>query len=330
MNQIAGILSQEERDRDTLFYMERVLELTEQECFALARRTFERHRRDFAVMLEPGPYEQLESRAMAGDRWSPEKEDEMFENLRNAHSFNEFKAVHDLGLEILLHHQHKAESCPTHWRCDEINQCLAEANAHYLEPDEVAVNTFVDAVIQFVVEQRRPRSPGKPNLEGNPGFHLKDALGRAYRCFVKQVRGVDQGDLLKLKITNIPGMSISNKGVSEPIVYLEPRVTPGDKIEVELLNLSHTGNSFTFRHHSYDGFLWFKRRGVNKELFNRHTLKPKDRIMAKILYTSEEIKVSDRGNVTRLGVIKAIPVKRAEDSNRREEGPNNNAAKALN
>ena len=101
-------------------------------------------------------------------------------------------------------------------------------------------------------------------------------------------------------------------------------------IEIELVSLSHTENSFTFRHHSYDGFLWFKRRGVNKAVFNKSTLRPGDRIIAKVLYTTEEEKRAGNGNITRLGIIKAIPVRKAGQEQSPEDNPNTDAAKALN
>ena len=324
------VMEQEDKGQKAVFYLERILEQLDMDVRALAQKIFFAYRSEFETMLNPEHFRHLQERASVVDNWTPKKEKQFYERVKNAVSFNESKVVHDLAHEIILHHHHPAETCSTHWIFDEMLQLLAQNNNHYLEPDEICINTFLDAKIQFIVEQRRPRQPGKAPLVGNPGFHLTDVLNRSFRCFVKQVSGVKLNEELKLKITNLPGLTISTRNIIEPVVYLEPRVTPEDLIEVELLNLSHTGNSFTFRHHSYDGFLWFKRRGVNKEIFNKKTLQPKDHILAKVLYTSEEVKQSNRGTISRLGVIKAIPIKRVEEGESLAENPETGAAKALN
>lgn len=322
-------LSEERQREDAIFYMERILEVIELDCTLLAKKIFDKYQNQFQSLLTAEPFQQIKDRVSVSDNWTAEKEMAFFDRLKSASSFNEYKTVHDVAHEFLLHHDHPAESCPTHDLCDDVNKILAINNASYLEPDEVSINTFIDAKITFVVEQRRAKSKNNQPLEGNPGFHITDALNHSYRCFVKQVSDVEVDDVLQLKITNIPGLAISGNQTNEPIVYLEPRVVPGEKIEVEVLNLSHTGNSFTFRHHSYDGFLWFKRRGVNKEIFNQHTLKPKDKIVAKVLYTSEDVKRSPRGNITRLGVIKAIPLKHISAEQYRQADPNTAVAKVL-
>ncbi len=322
--------TQQEEQEILLFYVERILELVEKGCISLAKAAFERNKSKLRSLLSEEIFNRLKNKTQEDLSWNQEKEKSFYERMEHAWSFGEHKSVHDLGHEILFHHNHKADSCPTHDICNEVLERLAANSIHYIEPDSIAVNTFIDATIQFVVENRRPNRDGVKNLEGNPGFYLHDVMDRRYRCFVKQLNEVQVGEMHKLKITNIPGPALTNGKKSEPIVYLEPRVAPGDLIEVELNSLSHTGNSFTFRHYSYDGFLWFKRRGVNKEIFNKNTLQPQDRIVAKVLYTTEEEKRTHSGKVTRLGIIKAIPIRRAEQEPYPQEDQDNGAAKVLN
>jgi len=69
---------------------------------------------------------------------------------------------------------------------------------------------------------------------------------------------------------------------------------------------------------------------VNKALFNQSTLRPGERIIAKVLYTTEEEKRASNGNITRLGIIKAIPVRKADQELNPEDNPDTDAAKALN
>ena len=307
MSTVCSYLRTPEEEKEiALFYAERILEQAEAEYFLMAQQNFQQYRSTLSALLQPQHFAHLAERANQPDQWNEKKENRFQERLKNAWIFSEHKTVHDCAYEILLHHRHTADSCPTHTICDQVNEILAANNAVYIEPDELSLNTFVDAVISFVVDHRRLSATGQQPLNGNPGFYLIDAVGKRYRCFVKEVSNSHPGDLLKLKITNIPGLAVANKRTAEPILYLEPRVIPGDIIEVELADLSYTGNSFTFRHYSYDGFLWFKRRGVNKEIFNRNSLHSKDRIIAKVLYTSEEVQKTENRSATRLGIIKAI------------------------
>lgn len=323
------LLSPEEKDQITLFYLERILEMLDSGCATLAQTTFSRHQSAFSNLLSPEAFQQLLDRVSLQDNWSHQKEKQLYKRLQNAFTFGEHKISHDLAHEILLHHDHLAESCPNHAICDSVNKLLAENNNVYLEPDEIAVNTIVDASISFIVEERKPKQSGFQSLRGNPGFYLQDALGRRYRCFVKQIPDANIGDILSLKVTNIPGLAIAAHGDPEPILYLEPRVNPGEIIEVELASLSHTGNSYTFRYHSYDGFLWFKRRGVNRTIFNEGSLHKGDRIIAKVLYISEEEKRTSDDKVSRLGVIKAIPLRRVGEAPSLAVSPSIGAATAL-
>jgi len=324
---LGQLRTEDDQQRIFLFYLERVMEQLEHGSLRLARQTFERYRAFFAALLKANHLQRLEESVSQPDVWTPEKETKFFERMKNAWEFGEYKAVHDCAREILLHHQHESDPCAM---CTRVNEILVLNNAKYIEPDSIAINTFIDAKIDFIVEKRKSNSQSNKILQGNPGFYLEDAVGTRYRCFVKQVNNVKVGDTLKLKITNIPGLAIATRSNQEPILYLEPRVSPGELIEIELVSLSHTENSFTFRHHSYDGFLWFKRRGVNKAVFNKSTLRPGDRIIAKVLYTTEEEKRAGNGNITRLGIIKAIPVRKAGQEQSPEDNPNTDAAKALN
>lgn len=323
------LLSPEEKDQITLFYLERLLEMLDSGCIVLAQTTFSRHQTAFSELLSPEAFQQLSERVSVRDNWNSQKEKHLYKRLQNAFTFGESKISHDLAHEILLHHDHLAESCPNHAICDSVNKLLANNNNVYLEPDEIAVNTIIDAPISFIVEERKPKQNGFQPLRGNPGFYLQDALGRRYRCFVKQMPEANVGDVLSLKVTNIPGLAIAAHGESEPILYLEPRANPGEIIEIELSSLSHTGNSYTFRYHSYDGFLWFKRRGVNRTIFNENTLRKGDRIIAKVLYISEEEKRTADDKVSRLGVIKAIPLRRGGEAQSLAESPSIGAATAL-
>ncbi len=321
--------SREQEHEIVLFYVERILDIFNEGCVALAHKIYNEYRDECKSILSKENVAYLKQKMEQPDDWSDEKQNTFVERIENARSFGEYQSVHDMCHEILLHHNHRADRCPTHEICYKIQDILARNNMHYLEPNEVNINTFLNASIEFVVDRRRSSSQDNKTLEGNPGFYLSDALGQRYRCFVKQVGHVEVGTEVKVKITNIPGPALNNGKKWEPIVYVEPRVSPGDLIEIELSSLSHTGNSFTFRHHSYDGFLWFKRRGVNKEIFNQNTLHPKDRILAKVLYTTDEMKRGSSGKVNRLGIIKAIPMKRLGEEQAREDDQDMSAARFL-
>ncbi len=317
-------------DQVSLYYVERILEQLELGCFKLAKQTFEVRKTKYYELLKPEHFSYLNERVHCEDDWSEEKEQQWVDRLRNAWSFGVTKIVHDMAHEILLHHDHKPEECSNHSICEEIVDILATNNSDYIEPDEVNINTFINPKVAFVVDQRRSKTNNQRILEGNPGFNLTDALGQRYRCFIKQISDVNIGDQLNLKITNIPGLMLTDNKRHEKIIYLEPRVIPGELIEVELSNISYTGNSFTFRYHSYDGFLWFKRKGVNKEVFNKNTLNANDRIIAKVIYTTEEEKRSKKGNISRLGIIKAIPVKRAGMESNQALNQDTGVARVLN
>ncbi len=297
------------QETNAIFYMERILELVDKQCFAQSKQIFLSYQQAFEDILSANNIKQLHERVFQKDDWSVDKEKQFYQLLQQSQLNLQYKNTHDYAKELLLHISEPSDKSPSQESFERLRALLADNNAHYIEPDEVDINAFIDGTVEFVVENRKTSQTEKP-LEGDPGFYLTDANGKSYRCFIKQVSGAKVGDTLNLKITNIPGLTINAKQAKEQIVYLEPRTIPGDLIEVEVMHLSHTGNSFTFRHHSYDGFLWFKRRGVNKELFNAHTIKPKDKILAKVLYTSEEVKRSHKGQITRLGILKAIPVKR--------------------
>jgi hypothetical protein len=237
--------------------------------------------------------------------------------MLDAWEFSEYKTVHDCALEIMSHTSLTHQNAKTE-NAAKAESMLAASRAFYVEPDEVMINMSIDTEIKFVVEN------------GNPGFRIRDAIGQRYRCFVKDVDNLQIGDHLKMKITNIPGFELNTNNRKEIILYLEPRVSQGDIIEIEISSLSHTGNSFTFRHRSYDGFLWLKKREVNKNVFNKHTLGEKDKVLAKILYTTEEIKTSKKGTPTRLGLIKAIPLKIVSRHSFTGRNQDTVAARALN
>lgn len=319
----------EDRDKVILFYLERIMEQAEAGYLGLARVNYHRYKKDIHAMLNPNHVKRMEEIANQGNQWTREKELMLWERMNNAWEFSEYKTVHDCGHEILSHYHHLDKHNLPDYLYD-LAELLATNNLYYIEPDEIAINTFINARIEFLVEKRKSPQHTNKELKGNPGFYLTDSLGRKYRCFIKQVEDVSNGDIIRVKITNLPGLAIANGHGNEPIIYFEPRVTPGELIEIELSSLSHTQNSFTFRHYSYDGFLWFKRRGVNRKAFNKSTLNPKDRIIAKVLYTTEEEKRSDTGNITRLGIIKAIPLDRAEVKSPPAMHPKNGVAKALN
>lgn len=293
-----------------LFYAERILEQMDRQCYCLARKTFDRYRDALSHLIGGDAFRSMQERVLRDDDWCEDKEIRVAALLEDANSFEERSAIHDLAHEMILHHKHRADRCATHDRCERAQNLLSMNNQHYIEPDEIALNTYVDSTIEFVVEKRRPKARDISELKGNPGFYWRDVLGNRYRCFVKQHDDLQPGDSVSLKITNVPGMQIGQGNATESILYLEPRVSAGQHLAVKLNSLSYTQNSFTFRHNSYDGFLWFKRRGVNKELFNEHTLSAGDEIGAKVLYVTDEIKRSPRGTLTRLGIVKAIPVQR--------------------
>lgn len=296
----------------SIYYMERILELLSKGCIAAAKKIFARYHTQFEHLLSHEHFQQMGSRITSPDNWSKDKENQFYTLLHQAQSQNTYEDIHDFTLELLLHLDEPSADSSTQGAYFNLQCILAKNAIRFIEPDEIEINTFIDAKVEFVVENRRSNRESSVMVEGDPGFYLTDAIEQSYRCFIKQVPNAAVGDTLRLKITNIPGLSIHSKPVQEKILYLEPRTEPGDFIEIEVMHESHTGNSFTFRHHSYDGFLWFKRRGVNKKIFNHQNIKPKDRIQAKILYTSEEVKRSNSGQITRLGIIKAVPVKRME------------------
>jgi hypothetical protein len=311
-----------------LFYLERLMDQLDSGCNYLARNTFFRYKSHFQSLLQPSHIDRLEQNTQQQNSWTRDDELKFLDRMNNAWLFGEHKTVHDCGQEIMLRQNDKTDVNVE--LVEQVQNLLASNNAYYIEPDNINVNTFINAKVAFVVGQRKSQSnPTKP-LAGNPGFYLRDACGLRYRCFIKQVNNIQEGDEVKLKITNIPGLVFATLNTREPIIYLEPRTTPGETIEVEIGSISHTENSFTFRYHSYDGFLWFKRHGVNKRIFNKFTLRPGDRINARVLYTSEEEKRSSSGNITRLGIIKAIPLRRVVPASTLMVDQGNGVAKALN
>ncbi len=320
--------NEEEQEQIKLFYLERLMDQLDSGCAYMARATFLRYRAHFESILQSSHINRLEQTTQQQSVWNHNDELIFLDRMKNAWLFGEYKTVHDCGHEILLHQRDKKDANLE--LIEQVQNLLASNNAYYIEPDSININTFVNAKVAFVVGQRKSQSnPGKL-LNGNPGFYLKDACGMRYRCFIKQVNDIEEGAELKLKITNIPGLVFATLNTQEPIIYLEPRTIPGETIEIEIGSLSHTENSFTFRHHSYDGFLWFKRHGVNKRIFNKATLRPGDRITARVLYTSEEEKRSSSGNITRLGIIKAIPLRRVVPVSTLMVDQENGVAKALN
>jgi len=188
----------EEENQAVLFYMERILDLTDSGCIQLANNVWERNKAKFQSLLSADHFRRLEEKVNQADDWLAAKEKAYFERLENARIFGEFKSLHNFGREILLHHIHRADECPSHEIVYKVQDRLAVNNVHYIEPDEVAVNTFLDAKIQFIVDQRRSTRQNSRSLEGNPGFYLTDVLGRRYRCFVKQVNHVQVNDILNL------------------------------------------------------------------------------------------------------------------------------------
>ncbi|MDX9753917.1 MAG: hypothetical protein RBU29_08150 [bacterium] len=304
---IQGIYPPNDTDSQTdatVFYLERMMDLWEKGYSLMAQDLFSRYQSPFAALLPAEPYRYLAEKALQERPWSPKIEQDYYGRLKNAILFGEWQTVHDCAHEILL--SRKIHPNPDDPLYRKVLLYLAQNNFRYIEPNEIQVNTYIDAPVGFVVEN------------GNPGFRLHDAVGGVYRCFIKDVTDAKVGDVLPLKITNIPGFEINSHHRKETILYVEPRVSPGDFIEVEIASLSHSGNSFTFRHRSYDGFLWIKKRGVNKQQFNPGNLRPKDRVIAKVLYTSDEVKLTAHGSPCRLGLIKAIPIRRMTENSAKE------------
>ena len=304
------------------FSLERLLEQLDRECPLVAQRTFVGAHTLFRQVLDTDLLVKLQERVFAA---VPDENDEFtvnWERLSDALNFGEHKLVHDRCSEFLLRHSHLRGHAEADVDLGRAQDLLASCRMNYIEPEEVAVNTFINGQIQFVVSERRgsngtaARDNGgngqSTPMRGDPGFSISDALGRRYRCFVKQVPGAKLEEVLKLKITNVTDITIDGDHGPETVLYLEPRIHSGEQVMVRLDSLSYTGNSFTFRLHRYDGFLWFKRRGVNKEMFNAETLHPGDQVVVQVLYTSEQPKWQSGGRLQRLGIIKAIPLHRVE------------------
>ncbi|MBZ0254618.1 hypothetical protein K8I31_01060, partial [bacterium] len=213
-----------------LYYAERILELSNLGFHILAQRRMQTYESSLRSMLSQEAFQTLKNRISQSDDWTQQKEQNLMARMKDAVEFNEHKAVHDCAHEILLHHDHRADCCPTHFICDEVIEVLSENNAKFIEPGEIDINTSINAEVDFIVEQRRSSGDGR-NPQGNPGFYWTDALNRKYRGFIKQVENIRVGDKLKLKVTNVPGLTINSRDQAEQILYLEPRVLPGDVIE---------------------------------------------------------------------------------------------------
>lgn len=311
------------------FHLERLLEQLDGGYPAAAHRTFVTHHAMFRDVLEEELFEALQKRVFSAEPARDEAFALDFARLKDALEFCEYAFVHDQCSEFLLRHSHESGRT-TEKAIQKAEELLAASRMHYLEPDEVRINTAINGRIEFVVSERKiktsstesmPRSildvnrqqgGHRDSIPGDPGFTIADTSGRLYRCFVKKVSAATVGDVIHLKITNVTQKTIMGENGEETILYLEPRYHPGEEITVVLDALSYTGNSYTFRLHSYDGFLWFRRRGVNKEKFNTETLRPGDCVVAKILYTSEDPKWQRDGSLQRLGIVKAIPLRRVE------------------
>lgn len=300
------------REDVAVFYLERLMDQLDRQCFLLAHRTFVRHRSDFLLILEESLLDDLQKRVQSEVPKEIGPPEQVIEKVAHAVQFGEYRTAYDLGTEYILANDGPNASNGHLIVSETIRNLLADARWHFLEPDDIQVNTFVNPEIGFIVNHRGTCARTGQPLEGNPGFSWTDALGQRYRCFAKQVPDARVGDLLRLKITNVTNIFINTTEGKEQVMYLEPRVHRGDQIPIEIESLSHTGNSFTFRLHSYDGFLWFKRRGINKDVFNERSLRAGDRVLAEVLYTTEEIKLGAKGRPQRLGLVKAVPVKRLD------------------
>lgn len=319
------------------FYLERLLEQLEGECPLVAQRNFVSNNAIFQEVLSGELFQNLKKRVFSAIPSHTQLTPPDWSKLIEALKFGECRYVHDQCHEFLLRNNHLRGHPNADADLRKAQEVLAECRANYIEPDEICINTFINGRIQFVVSERRQNpkpAPSTPSshhngngngnnhsshsdismvhLKGDPGFGLVDALGKRYRCFVKNAERAKLDDILALKITNVTLNTILGEHGEETILYLEPRVHTGDLVMVILEDLSYTGNSFTFRLYSYDGFLWFKRRGINKKAFNSETLHPGDCLIVKVLYTSEEPKCQKDGKIQRLGIIKAIPVRRVD------------------
>jgi hypothetical protein len=300
------------REELAVFYLERLMDQLDRECFLLAHRTFVRHRADFLIILDTELVEGLQRRVQSEvpkELGSPERVVEM---VTHAVQFGEYRAAYDIGIEYLLAHDRPNAPNGTLTILETIRNLVADARRFHFEPDDLQLNTAVNTEIGFIVERRGICAKTGQPLSGNPGFTWVDTIGNRYRCFVKQVENAQVGDLLRLKITNITNSFIETAKGKERIVYFEPRVQKGDIVPVEVLSLSHNGHSFTFRLHSYDGFLWLKHRSVNKTVFNEQNVRVGDRVLAEVLYTTEELKVGSKGTPKRLGLVKALPIRRLD------------------
>ncbi|MFH1744228.1 MAG: hypothetical protein ABIH23_34940 [bacterium] len=300
------------REEVAVFYLERLMDQLDRQCFLLAHRTFVRHRTDFLMILDENLVDSLQKRVQSEIPQEPDSPNQVIEKVTHAVQFGEYRTAYDLGTEYLLAHDQPDASNGSMKILETIRNLLADARRHYLEPDEVQVNTLVNAEIGFIVDRRGICAKTGQPLSGNPGFTWIDVMGHRYRCFIKQVPDAEVGDLLRLKITNVTNSFIDTSRGREQVVYLEPRVQKGDLVPIEVLSLSHNKHSYTFRLHSYDGFLWLRHRSVNRKKFNEQSLHPGDRILAEVLYTTDEIKMSPTGNPKRLGLIKALPIKRLD------------------
>ena len=260
------------REEVAVFYLERLMDQLDRECFLLAHRTFVRHRNEFLLILDQDLVESLQKRVQSE---IPKQMDagKTIEKVTSAVQFGEYRAAFDLGTEYLLAYDQPDVSNTSATTLETIKNLLADARWFHLEPDEIQINSFVNAEIGFVVDRRGICAKTGEPLSGNPGFTWVDCLGQRYRCFVKQVPDANAGDLIKLKITNVTNNFINTSHGKERIIYLEPRVQKGDRIPVEVLSISHNKHSFTFRLHSYDGFLWLRHRSVNRKTFKREISK---------------------------------------------------------
>ncbi len=321
------------------FYLERLLEQLDRECPLVAHHTFVTHHTTFRDVLDAALLDALQERVFAAAPGADDVFQPDWKELEHALEFGEYRFVHDTCNEYLLRYSHlrgqpSAESC-----LRQAQELLARCRMFFIEPEEMRINTFINGRIQFVVSERRSSSNHddfsgnngngngngeKKKLQGDPGFSLVDALGSRYRCFVKQLSDARIDEVVRLKITNITEQTIRGEHGPERVVYMEPRVHSQEQVVIVLDDLSYTGNSYTFRLHSYDGFLWFKRRGVNHREFNPDTLHPGDHIVAQVLYTTEEVKLQRDGRIQRLGIIKAIPVRRVRSMT--VAGPGTSAA----
>ena len=142
------------REDAAVFYLERLMDQLDRRCFLLAHRTFVRHRSDFSSILEDSLLDNLQKRVQSEVPQEMRSPNEVIEKVTNAVQFGEYRTAYDLATEYLLAHDQPNASNGDLTALETLRDLLAETRRFYVEPDDVQVNTFVNAEVGFVVERR--------------------------------------------------------------------------------------------------------------------------------------------------------------------------------